>query len=65
MYREIIEKEGRKWDDCKVLAFAFDGPASAGIGRPNPGAESAQQAIKNRTRFPGRGGQNTVLGDTW
>lgn len=24
MYREIIGKEGRKWDDCKVLAFAFD-----------------------------------------
>lgn len=23
MYREIIEKEGRKWDDCKVLSFAF------------------------------------------
>ena len=22
MYREIIEKEGRKWDDCKVLAFS-------------------------------------------
>lgn len=26
MYREIIEKEGRKWDDCKVLAFAFERP---------------------------------------
>lgn len=24
MYREIIEKEGRKWDDCKVLAFMFE-----------------------------------------
>lgn len=23
MYREIIKKEGRKWDDCKVLALAF------------------------------------------
>ena len=23
IYREIIEKEGRKWDDCKVLSFAF------------------------------------------
>ena len=22
-YREIIEKEGRKWDDCKVLSFVF------------------------------------------
>lgn len=22
-YREIIEKEGRKWDDCKVLGFVF------------------------------------------
>ena len=31
MYREIIEKEGRKWDDCKVLAFAFDGPTGPEI----------------------------------
>ena len=31
MYREIIEKEGRKWDDCKVLAFAFDGPGGPEI----------------------------------
>lgn len=23
MYRGIIEKKGRKWDDCKVLSFAF------------------------------------------
>lgn len=23
MYREIIEKRGRKWDDCKVLSFVF------------------------------------------
>ena len=23
IYREIIEKEGLKWDDCKVLSFAF------------------------------------------
>ena len=23
IYREIIEKDGRKWDDCKVLSFAF------------------------------------------
>lgn len=22
-YREIIEKAGRKWDDCKVLSFVF------------------------------------------
>lgn len=22
-YREIIEKDGRKWDDCKVLSFVF------------------------------------------
>lgn len=22
-YREIIKKEGRKWDDCKVLSFVF------------------------------------------
>jgi hypothetical protein len=26
MYREIVEKEGLKWEDCKVLAFEFDGP---------------------------------------
>lgn len=31
MYREIIEKEGRKWDDCKVLSFAFDGPGGPEI----------------------------------
>ena len=30
-YREIIEKEGRKWDDCKVLAFTFDGPGDPEI----------------------------------
>ena len=23
MYRGIIEKKGRKWDDCKVLSFVF------------------------------------------
>lgn len=22
-YREIIEKDGRNWDDCKVLSFVF------------------------------------------
>lgn len=22
-FREIVEKEGRKWDDCKVLSFVF------------------------------------------
>ena len=31
MYREIIEKEGRKWDDCKVLAFALDSPCGPEI----------------------------------
>lgn len=31
---------------------------------PEQKAWFEQQAIKNRTRFPGRGGQNTVWGDT-
>lgn len=24
VYREIMEKEGRKWDDCRVLSFVFE-----------------------------------------
>ena len=29
MYRGIIEKKGRKWDDCKVLSFVFKRQAQA------------------------------------